>query len=157
MLASRQPGIRITFRRIPAPRDVPRLRDTAGVKIVEGPENRAVFTGMDRHRDELLHGSVKDRNPFKDGRVRRALYQAIDIEMMPRATCFPKLEKWDASRHMLYWGGAVSDAETTLVPVMRNPGPKGEGLHNHRRSRNKGSTRWRRRARPRATRRIARR
>ncbi len=209
----------------PAPRDIVRLRNTAGVKIVEGPENRIVFIGMDQQRDELLHGSVKDRNPFKDVRVRRALYRAIDIETMktklmnglsvptggmtpsplgdfndpaleqrepfdltlarrllaeagyadgfevtldcpnnryvndeeicialagmwaqlkvkvrvnamPRATYFPKLEKADTSLYMLGWGGAVTDAETTLTPVMRNPGAKGEGLYNYGRSRN---------------------
>ena len=64
----------------PAPRDVPRLRNTAGVKVVEGPENRIIFIGMDQQRDELLYGSVKTKNPFKDLRVRQALYQAIDIQ-----------------------------------------------------------------------------
>ena len=69
----------------PAPRDVARLRHTAGVKVVEGPENRLVFIGMDQARDKLLYGRAagrdgKDGNPFKDLRVRRALYQAIDIE-----------------------------------------------------------------------------
>ncbi len=209
----------------PAPRDIPRLRNLAGVKIVEGPENRILFIGMDQQRDELLHGSVKDRNPFKDVRVRRALYQAVDIETMrsrlmsglsvptggytpsplgayndaelerrlpfdlaaarrlmaeagyadgfevtldctnnryvndeeicvalaamwaqlkvkvkvnamPRSLYFPRMEKWDTSMYMLGWGGAVTDAETTLTPVMRNPGPRGEGLYNYGRSRN---------------------
>jgi peptide/nickel transport system substrate-binding protein len=209
----------------PAPRDVPRLHNTSGVKVIDGPENRIVFIGMDQHRDELLYGSVKGRNPFKDPRVRRAMYHAIDIETMrsklmngmavptggntpsplayfndpeierrlpfdlalarrlmaeagysdgfevtldcpnnryvndeeicialatmwsqiklrvrvnamPRATYFPKMEKWDTSLYMLGWGGAVTDAETTLTPVMRNPGPKGEGLYNYGRSRN---------------------
>lgn len=209
----------------PAPRDVPRLRATPGVKVIDGPENRIVFIGMDQHRDELLHGSVKDRNPFKDVRVRRALYHAVDIETMrtrlmngqsqptggltpsplgsyndadierrlpydvalarrlmgeagyangfdvtldcpnnryvndeeicialagmwaqigvrvrvnamPRATYFPKLEKFDTSMYMLGWGGAVTDAETTLTPVLRNPGDKGVGFYNYGRSRN---------------------
>ena len=66
----------------PAPRDVARLRNTAGVKVIDGPENRVVFIGMDQHRDELLYGSVKGRNPFKDLRVRRALQHAVDIETM---------------------------------------------------------------------------
>jgi peptide/nickel transport system substrate-binding protein len=35
---------------------------------------------MDQKRDELLFSSVKGKNPFKDVRVRRAFYQAIDIE-----------------------------------------------------------------------------
>jgi peptide/nickel transport system substrate-binding protein len=66
----------------PAPRDIARLRSVSGVKVIDGPENRVIFIGMDQQRDELLYGSVKDRNPFKDIRVRRALYQAIDIETM---------------------------------------------------------------------------
>ena len=35
---------------------------------------------MDQKRDELLFSNVKGKNPFKDVRVRRAFYQAIDIE-----------------------------------------------------------------------------
>ncbi len=67
----------------PAPRDVTRLRNTPGVKIIDGPENRLVFIGMDQARDKLLYGKAPgDRNPFKDLRVRRALYQAIDIEAL---------------------------------------------------------------------------
>ena len=64
----------------PAPQDLPRLRNTSGVKVIDGPENRIVFIGMDQLRDELLYSSVKGKNPFKDIRVRKALYEAIDIE-----------------------------------------------------------------------------
>lgn len=208
----------------PAPRDVPRLRNTSGVKIIDGPENRIVFIGMDQGRDELLYSSVKGKNPFKDQRVRQALYQAIDIETMrtklmngqsfptgamtpsplgtyndpelekrlpfdltaarklmadagyadgfevtldcpnnryindeeicialagmwsqlkvkvrvnamPRATYFPKLEKLDTSVYMLGWGGAITDAETTLTPVMRNRADK-VGAYNYGNSKN---------------------
>ncbi|WP_077032595.1 ABC transporter substrate-binding protein [Pelomonas sp. KK5] len=67
----------------PSPRDVPRLRATPGVQVIEGPENRLVFIGLDQGRDKLLYGKVPgDRNPFKDLRVRRAMYQAIDIEAL---------------------------------------------------------------------------
>ena len=62
----------------PPPADTPRLRNTPGVKIVDGPENRIIFIGMDQGRDELLYSSVKGKNPFKDQRVRQALYQAVD-------------------------------------------------------------------------------
>ncbi len=37
---------------------------------------------MDQLRDELLHGGLKDRNPFKDRRVRQALYQAVDVQTL---------------------------------------------------------------------------
>ena len=67
----------------PAPRDIARLRTVAGVKVVSGPENRVIFIGMDQARDQLLYAKVPgDKNPFKDVRVRRALYQAIDIETL---------------------------------------------------------------------------
>ena len=204
----------------PAPRDVARLRNTAGVKIIDGPENRIVFIGMDQARDQLLYSDVKGKNPFKDLRVRQALYHAIDIETMknklmngqsyptggvtpsplgayndpgiearlpfdlakaralmaaagygdgfevtldcpnnryvndeeicialagmwaqikvkvkvnamPRATYFPKLEKRDTSMYMLGWGGAVTDAETTMTPVLRSVGDKGAGTFNY--------------------------
>ncbi|HRP28818.1 MAG TPA: ABC transporter substrate-binding protein [Burkholderiaceae bacterium] len=64
----------------PPPRDLERLRGGGQVKILDGVENRIIFIGMDQARDELLYSSVKGKNPFKDVRVRKALYQAIDIE-----------------------------------------------------------------------------
>ncbi len=70
----------------PPPQDVPRLKQTPGIKVLEGTENRVVFIGMDQSRDELLYASVKGKNPFKDARVRQALYQAIDIEAIRSAT-----------------------------------------------------------------------
>jgi peptide/nickel transport system substrate-binding protein len=213
----------------PAPRDVPRLRNTSGVKIIDGPENRIMFIGMDQQRDTLLYGSAKvagvDRNPFKDQRVRKALYQAIDIETIksklmnglslptgnilpspqgsyndaqfevrlpfdmskaralmteagyadgfevtldcpnnryindeeicialagmwaqlkvkvkvnaqPRATWFPKMEKSDTSLYMLGWGGAITDAETTMTAVMRSQAEGGIGFYNWGRVKN---------------------
>lgn len=66
----------------PPPADLERLRAAPGLQVIEGPENRVVFIGMDQGRDELLYSSVKGKNPFKDVRVRRALYQAIDIDLI---------------------------------------------------------------------------
>ncbi|MDR7334070.1 ABC transporter substrate-binding protein [Roseateles asaccharophilus] len=65
----------------PPPRDVARLRSTPHLKVVDGQENRLVYVGMEQTRDKLLYGDVPGgKNPFKDRRVRQALYQAIDIE-----------------------------------------------------------------------------
>jgi peptide/nickel transport system substrate-binding protein len=62
------------------PQDVARLRHTDGLHIVEGPELRTIYLGMDVSRDELLKSDVKGKNPFKDVRVRKAFYEAIDIQ-----------------------------------------------------------------------------
>lgn len=65
----------------PPPRDVERLRNMPEIKVADGIDNRILFIGMDQARDKLLYGQAPgDKNPFKDLRVRRALYQAIDIE-----------------------------------------------------------------------------
>ncbi len=48
--------------------------------MLTGPELRTIFLNMDSFRDELLYSNVKGKNPFKDPRVRKAFYQAIDIE-----------------------------------------------------------------------------
>ncbi len=60
--------------------DVDRIKANPNLKVMQGPELRTIFLGMDQKRDELLSSSVKGKNPFKDVRVRKAFYQAIDIE-----------------------------------------------------------------------------
>ncbi len=70
----------------PPTQDVPRLRQNPNVRIVDGTEARIIFFGFDQWRDETPYASVKGANPFKDRRVRQALYQAIDAEAIKRAT-----------------------------------------------------------------------
>jgi len=70
----------------PPTQDVPRLRQNTAVKIADGTETRIIFLGFDQWRDESPYTSVKGKNPFKDKRVRQALYQSIDIEAIRRAT-----------------------------------------------------------------------
>jgi peptide/nickel transport system substrate-binding protein len=72
----------IDFTHDTPPQDVTRLAGEAGVRLVQGPENRVLFFVMDQFRDELLHASVKGRNPFKDVRVREAFALAIDAEAL---------------------------------------------------------------------------
>ena len=204
----------------PPPQDLENLEKTPGVKVIKGIENRVVFIGMDQARDELLYSSVKGKNPFKDKRVRQAMYQSIDIDAIktklmrgqafptggitpsplgafndpaiekrrpfdvaaanklmaeagypqgfevtlncpnnryindekicqalaamwarinikvrldaqPRAVYFPRLDKLDVSLYMLGWGGAITDAETTLSPVLRNRAASGIGDYNY--------------------------
>ena len=201
----------------PPPQDVARLKKQPKVKIEEGPENRIVFFGFDQHRDELLYSDVKGKNPFKDRRVREAIYRAIDVDAIhrvtmrgqsqptgsitpsvlgstreaearlpydlnrakdllaqagypngfsftldcpnnryindeqicvavsamlakiglkvrvnaqPRAIYFARMPKRDTSMYMLGWGGAITDAQTTLTPVLHSPDNKGAGDYN---------------------------
>ncbi len=65
--------------------DVDRIKATPNLKVLQGPELRVIFLGMDQKRDELLFSNVKGKNPFKDKRVRQAFYQAIDIEGIKRS------------------------------------------------------------------------
>ncbi len=60
--------------------DIERIQANPKYEVLQGPELRTIFLGMDQKRDELQYSSVKGKNPFKDKRVRQAFYQAIDIE-----------------------------------------------------------------------------
>jgi len=60
--------------------DIERTRASGRATVFAGPELRVIYLNMDSFRDELVYSSVKGRNPFKDARVRKAFYQAIDIE-----------------------------------------------------------------------------
>lgn len=67
-----------------AVQDVERIRTNRGTKAITGHEARGVFLGLDVHRDELLYSNVKGRNPFKDLRVRQAIYHAINFDALNR-------------------------------------------------------------------------
>lgn len=64
--------------------DVARINAGGKTKVMQGPELRTIFLGMDQKRDELQYSNVKGKNPFKDKRVRQAFYQAIDINGIQR-------------------------------------------------------------------------
>jgi peptide/nickel transport system substrate-binding protein len=50
------------------------------LKLKQITELRTIFLGLDQNSPELRSSDVKRTNPFKDRRVRQAMYQAIDIE-----------------------------------------------------------------------------
>jgi peptide/nickel transport system substrate-binding protein len=74
--------------------DVARVNGSGEFTVVQGPELRTIYFGMDQFRDELLYSDVKGKNPFKDVRVRRAIYQAIDIEAIKRSVM--RNQSWPA-------------------------------------------------------------
>ncbi|HEX2114455.1 MAG TPA: ABC transporter substrate-binding protein [Alphaproteobacteria bacterium] len=201
----------------PPLQDIERLK-RGGAKVVEGNENRTIFFGFDQHRDELLYSNVKGKNPFKDLKVRQAVYHAIDIEAiksrimrgqalptgsiiapqvngftkeidvrlpldrakakqllaeagypngfevtldcpnnryindeeicqavtamlaqvgiqaklnaMPRATYFPKIQKYETSFYMLGWGVPTFDALYSLQSLAQTVGQGGDGNFN---------------------------
>ncbi|HEY4999723.1 MAG TPA: ABC transporter substrate-binding protein [Usitatibacter sp.] len=72
----------LDFVQDPSVQDVPAMRRDPALKVWEGSEFRVVMIGLDQAHGELVYSRLKGRNPFKDRRVRLALYQAIDIQAM---------------------------------------------------------------------------
>ncbi|MFN3437530.1 MAG: ABC transporter substrate-binding protein [Acidovorax sp.] len=66
--------------------DLARIKANPNLKVMEMVENRTVYLAMDQFRDELVGSNIKGKNPLKDLRVRKALYQAIDSATLQRVT-----------------------------------------------------------------------
>src|SRR3989344_5290806 len=66
--------------------DLARIKANPALKVMEMVENRTVYLAMDQFRDELVGSNIKGKNPLKDLRVRKALYQAIDSATLQRVT-----------------------------------------------------------------------
>jgi peptide/nickel transport system substrate-binding protein len=97
----------------PSPQDLGRVRASPEFKVVDGVENRTIFFGMDQFRNELPGSDIKGKNPLKDQRVRKALYQAIDINTIARVTLrglgqptgalvAPQVTGWTEAVHQRY-------------------------------------------------------
>jgi len=61
--------------------DVARLKQGKAMKVVETIDIGTQYLGFDQQRSELTSGQARG-NPFKDLRVRRAIYQAIDLDLI---------------------------------------------------------------------------
>lgn len=59
--------------------DIDRINSNDGTEVLIQPELRTIMLGMDQRRDDALQTEPAG-NPFKDRRVRLAIYQAIDID-----------------------------------------------------------------------------
>jgi peptide/nickel transport system substrate-binding protein len=57
---------------------IAQVQSRPGLRVIQGPELRVMFFGMDVAREELAGSDVRGRNPFKDLRVRQAVQMAID-------------------------------------------------------------------------------
>jgi peptide/nickel transport system substrate-binding protein len=64
--------------------DVARLQRDANLKVERADEFRTIFFGFDLRNDQLRFGQPGGGNPFRDRRVREAVYRAIDIEAIQR-------------------------------------------------------------------------
>jgi len=60
--------------------DIARLAQDRRLKFLSTTDIGTQYLGFDQARAELGTGDVRGRNPFKDLRVRRAVYHAIDID-----------------------------------------------------------------------------
>ncbi len=67
----------------PAPlQDVNRIVATPGVKVMEAPSLRTIMFGFNQRDSQLHDSNIKGTNPLKDQRVRKALYQAINMDLI---------------------------------------------------------------------------
>ena len=60
--------------------DVARIERSPGIKLSKKDGLFVVLVELNQADEELHSGSVKGKNPFKDIRVRKAVYHAIDIQ-----------------------------------------------------------------------------
>ncbi len=62
--------------------DVARLKGEGAVSILQTTDLGEQYLVFDVARNELEGSDVKGRNPFKDIRVRRAVYQALNVDLI---------------------------------------------------------------------------
>ncbi len=63
--------------------DIPRVQGAQGVRLVQGPTARSIYLAVDVTRADNLEAPGQP-NPMRDPRVRRAMYQAIDMDTIRR-------------------------------------------------------------------------
>ena len=62
--------------------DIARLKSESSLNVVQTADIGEQYLAFDQWHDELEGSDVKGRNPFKDLRVRKAVYHAINTELI---------------------------------------------------------------------------
>lgn len=62
--------------------DVERLKRTGQLKLAQTTDIGEQYLAFDQQREELEGSNLKGRNPFKDKRVRRAVYHALNVDLI---------------------------------------------------------------------------
>ena len=62
--------------------DINRLKTDSRISLLQTADIGQQYLTFDQSRDELQDGDVKGRNPFKDIRVRKAVYHAINVPLI---------------------------------------------------------------------------
>ncbi|MFI4986745.1 MAG: ABC transporter substrate-binding protein [Alphaproteobacteria bacterium] len=60
--------------------DIARLKQAAGILVSVKPSQWDIMLRMNTGEDELHGAMIKGKNPFRDVRVREAVYRAVDLE-----------------------------------------------------------------------------
>jgi len=66
----------------PPYQDIARLKTDPRVTLLQTADIGQQYLTFDQARDELQYSDVKGRNPFKDLRVRKAVYHAINVPLI---------------------------------------------------------------------------
>jgi peptide/nickel transport system substrate-binding protein len=66
----------------PPVQDIERLKSESAIKLLQVTDLGQQYLTFDQFRAELPESDAKGRNPFKDLRVRRAVYHAINVELI---------------------------------------------------------------------------
>lgn len=104
--------------------DIARVNGDANTEAMVGPELRVIHLGFNQMREELPTSDIKGKNPFKDPNVRKAVYQAINIEaikervMRGLATPVPLLianEQFSGAKDFQRWPFDVEASKKLLA------------------------------------------
>ena len=91
------------------PQDLGRVAHAPGVKVIEHPELRTIYLGLDVSRPQLLTSNIKGKNPLQDLRVRKAFALAIDENLIAKRVMLGQ-----AHPTWLMWGPGVNGYDPKL-------------------------------------------